>query len=276
VIAAMLGFAQAEHGPLARVGSAPLPGAPMRPPGEGLAAGERPSAAAIPLAGGEDIGVLIAFDVERSTAPAQRIVLSAEATLQRLAHSPLPLRPLFEPLWERGLLIEAAGTPCWEGDLAVLEAVEVIARGEALQELPAERIQSVSRGCQVLIDTGLGMQPFASDCRQIARSIRRSVGAEHTRVLTFADCPKTGVMTENYSDAEYAAPENGAMVVALSDLCRGGPRGAIREAEPEDWLAVVRAIRDAGSSLAWISTENYSPKREPGFLRPALGGQTQG
>jgi beta-lactamase class A len=41
-------------------------------------------------------------------------------------------------------------------------------------------------------------------------------------------------------------------------------------------VEVFRQIGEGRFSLAWISTENYSPKREPGFLRPALGGQTQG
>jgi hypothetical protein len=75
------------------------------------------------------------------------------------------------------------------------------------------------------------------------------VGAEHTRVLTFVDCPTDGVLDEQYNDEAYEPPENGAIVLALSDLCAGGPASAIRRATPRDWLRVARMVRDAGSVL---------------------------
>lgn len=73
---------------------------------------------------------------------------------------------MFNALWERGVLLEAAGTPRPEGELAIVEAVQLIARGEVWRDLPFEMVQSVSKGCQILVDTGLGMQPFAGDARQ--------------------------------------------------------------------------------------------------------------
>jgi hypothetical protein len=259
-IAAMLGLTQSTEMPQSRSDDQ---GSEITP-GLNKGAGESASGGAVAAASRPDqlegIGELVTSDVERSRAPAQRIVPAAAVEPERLK-SPLPLRPLLDPLWERGILIEAAGTPSSEGGLVVLEAVERIARGEPLLELPRERIQSVSKGCQLLIDTGLGMQPFAGDCRQVTHSFRRAVGAEHTVVLTFVDCPTNGVMTANYVDHQYGAPENGAIVVALTDLCRGGPRSAIREAEPQDWLEVAKTIRDVGSSLVVLNP--YPPERWP-------------
>src|SRR5215469_14428386 len=209
----------------------------------------------------KQVGELIEFDMQRSTAAAQPIVLDNGTPSPSSSALPYQLSPLFDPLWERGILLEAAGMPCAEGDLAVLEAVKLFATGEPLQKLPAERIQSVSKGCQVLIDAGLGMQPFVRDVRQILSSIRKAVGAERTHVLRFVDCPTTGVMSENYHDVLYAPPDNGAMVLAVSDLCNGGPRSAIREAAPEDWLTFAKCVRDAGSSLVVLNP--YSPDRWP-------------
>ena len=122
----------------------------------------------------------------------------------------------------------------------------------------------MSKGCQILIDVGIGMQPFVGDTRQMVRAMRKVVGAEHVRVLTFVDCPSRGVLSEAYKDEAYRAPDNGAIVVAVSDLCGGGPHAAIREAEPESWLVVVRQVRDAGSTLVVLNP--YPPDRWPARL----------
>ena len=143
--------------------------------------------------------------------------------------------------------------PNAQGEIDIVEAVNLIAGGAPLLEIPALKIRSVSKGCQVLIDFGVGMRPFAADTHRLVTSIRKAVGTDHTHVFTFIDCPTTGVMNEKYGDASYAPPDNGAVVLALTDLCAGGPRGAIREAAAEDWLTVARAIRDAGSALVVLN-----------------------
>jgi hypothetical protein len=203
--------------------------------------------------GNQDIGELIEFDFERTTAPAQSLPQAPAPAPEPQRTTPPLLQPLLDPLWERGILIEAIGTPVAEGDIALLEAVELIARGEPLRDIPREMMQSVSKGCQVLIDTGAGMRPFARDTRQFAGAVRKAVGAYHTRVLTFVDSPLCGVLTETYDDEAYAPPENGALVLAVSDLCRGGPGSAIRHAEPADWLKLARIVRDAGSALVVLN-----------------------
>jgi hypothetical protein len=212
----------------------------------------------------EDIGELVAFDLERSTSPPESIVLDA-ALPESPASAPPSSRPLLDPLWQRGILIESAGTLDAAGDVAILEAVDLFARGAPLLDLPAVKIRGVSKGCQVLVDAGLGMQPFASDTGQIVGALRKAVGSEHTRVLTFIDCPTMGVMTESFGDTHYTPPDNGAMVIALTDICSGGPRSAIREAEPEDWLTVAKRIRDAGSDLLILNP--YLPDRWPARVR---------
>ena len=261
-IANMLGFHQGERDVPARLDRVEEDRPLAIRLVEGVALGDRaPAAAEVPHYDG--IGDLIEYELERSTSPAEQIELELGSTIHsgRPVTSPLPFHPLFESLWERGILIEAAGMPGSEGELAVLRAVELIARGIALRELPVEKVQSVSKGCQVLMDTGFGMAPFARDGIQIVRSLRKAVGTRHTQVLTFVDCPTVRVMTEAYEEERYAAPENGAMVLAISDLCQGGPRSAIREAEPEDWLTLAKWVHDAGSLLVVLNP--YPPDRWP-------------
>lgn len=100
-----------------------------------------------------DMSAMLEFEIERSIAPPENIppeVTVDEPEFSRL----LPLSPLFHALWQRGILLAVAGTPKLEGQLAVVEAVELIARGEAWHDLPEEKNQSVSKGCQVLVDSG--------------------------------------------------------------------------------------------------------------------------
>jgi len=201
----------------------------------------------------QNIGELIDFDFERTTAPARPLPQEPAPTPEPRRVVPPLLQPLLDPLWERGILIEVVGTPVAEGDIALLKAVELIARAEPLRDVPREKVQCVSKGCQVLIDTGAGMRPFARDTRQLAGAVRKVVGAYHTRVLSFVDSPLRGVLTETYDEETYAPPENGALVLAVSDLCRGGPGSAIRQAEPADWLKLARIVRDAGSALVVLN-----------------------
>jgi hypothetical protein len=208
-----------------------------------------------------DIGALIEFDLERTTAPALSLPQAPASVPESRRVIPPFLQPLLDPLWERGVLIEAVGTPQAEGAFAVLEAVELIARAEPMHSFPREKVQSVSKGCQVLIDMGIGMRPFTRDAWQLVSAVRKAVGAYHTRVLTVVDSPLDGVLTETNDDEPYAPPENGALVLAVTDLCLGGPGSAIRKAEPADWLKFARIVRDAGSMLVVLNP--YPPERWP-------------
>jgi hypothetical protein len=213
----------------------------------------------------EDVGEPIDFDFTQTEAAPDVISLPSKPPQREPeARQILTLQPLLDPLWERGILVEAVATVVREGDIDITATVELIARGRSLQDAPREVIPSVSKGCQLLIDTGVGMQPFLEDTRQLTNSIQRAVGTGHTTVFTFIDCPIIGVLTTTYEDSMYTPPQNGAIVLALSDLCCGGPRGTIRDAKPEEWLLISKQIRDAGSSLVVLNP--YPPDRWPSSL----------
>jgi hypothetical protein len=256
-IAAMLGFTRTVETTAVVAAGGSLPGAAGEMSASARAVGDTALSTAVDTA---DIGALIEFNFERTLSPPLPLPPPGATTAPAVPTPPV-LKPLFDSLWERGILIATAGRPLPEGEIDVLAVVEKIARGEALGSLPREMVQSVTKGCQLLLDNGVGMRPFAADARQLVRSVRRAVGAVHTRVLTFIDCPTTGVLTQNYDEEAYAAPENGAVVLAVSDLCTGGPSGAIRRAPPRDWLKIARTARDAGSALVVLNP--YPPKRWP-------------
>src|SRR5262245_58484805 len=213
----------------------------------------------------DDIGQLIDFEFAHTTADAEEIPESGASQPESSAKAMSTIQPLLDPLWERGILVEAVSTPVRQGDIDIIETVAMIARGRSLQDAPRQVIPSVSKGCHVLIDTGVGMQPFTEDTFQLVTAVRRTVGFAHTSVFTFMDCPTTGVLTETYEDSAYMPPENGCVVLALTDLCRAGPIGAVPEADLSDWLLVARRIRVTGSSLVVLNP--YPPDRWPSELR---------
>lgn len=244
-IASTLGFTRSveESKDAVRPAAAITP--PQSPAATAAKAAETPPSEPVSA----DIGEVVEFELDRQTAPPSPLPPSISPPPEQSRAAALYLQPLLDPLWERGILIEAGGRPLAEGDIDVLAVVEAIARGKPLAEAPREMVQSVSKGCQVLIDNSAGMRPFASDSYELVSALRRAVGAEHTRVLTFVDCPTRGVLNETYDDEPYKPPDNGALVLAVSDLCAGGPGSAIRLAVPRDWLRVARMVRDAGSML---------------------------
>jgi hypothetical protein len=245
---------------------------PQVPPPERRAAASAPQSAAPAVRPAEpasdDIGEPVDFDLDRRPADPMPLPQAAAPAVERRRLAPLFLKPLLDPLWERGVLIEAVGTRLAEGSIDVPAAVEAIARGTPLTRPPREIVQSVAKGCQVLLDTGVGMRPFGRDARQVVRAVRRAVGAAHTRVFTFVDCPTRGVLNETYNDEPYTPPNNGAAVLAVTDLCSGGPSSAIRQASQRDWLRIERMIRGAGSTLVILNP--YPADSWPAILSTRL------
>jgi len=227
------------------------------------AATRRPDAtAARPVAEpNSPIGELLEFDLDHQPSQSSSLPKSAAPIPERARRVSAVLQPLLDPLWQRGILIESLGKLLPEGEIDVLAAVEAIARCDAMAEVPREHVQSVSKGCQVLIDTSQGMRPFAKDARELVKAVRKAVGGEHTQVLTFANSPLNGVLTESYDDEPYRAPDNGALVLAVSDLGAAGTSGAVRRTPLSEWRATARRIRDAGSQL--IVLNPYAPHTWP-------------
>lgn len=249
-IARLLGFTEEVKLLEAVAGGEGIAPAEPQSPTAGRRDAEKPPPPESPPA---DIGEPVEFDLERREAPPSPIPQATAPQPDRVRASARFLQPLLDPLWERGILIEAVGRRLSEGEIDVFAVVEAIAAGKPLVKAPREMVQSVSKGCQVLIDNGAGMRPFAADTRQVIGAVRRAVGAEHTRVLTFVDCPTQGVLNEAYDEMPYQPPDNGALVLAVTDLAAGGPGSAIRRAVPDDWLAVARMARDAGSMLVVLN-----------------------
>jgi len=218
----------------------------------------------------ERVGVvenLIPFRMERTTYSASRPI-PPPLPIQRVTAIPLTLAPLFHPGWERCLLSESIHTERDEGGIHIERATEAIARLQPLVRPPRERVRTTSRGCQLLIDIGIGMRPYARDTEVMIKSMKRVAGKQRVHVLRFVDSPINGVIDENGRDVPYTPPDTASVVLALTDAYCGGPLSALRSGVAKDWLATAAIAHDANSKLVILNP--YKPERWIPALRRKL------
>jgi hypothetical protein len=172
--------------------------------------------------------------------------------------------PLFEPRWTVGIILAALATGV-PGRPDLTRAVDVMARGGTLGALPSVPRPSLRRGAQVLIDRGVGMQPFRDDQESFTAALRRALGTERTEVLYFEDCPSRDVGAPGAPDwTAYRPPGGGVPVVLLSDLGLGFADG---QARPREWRALLDEVRASGSPC--IAFVPYPADHVPRLLSDA-------
>jgi hypothetical protein len=185
------------------------------------------------------------------------------------AHNPAPL---FRPQWTRAILGASLSVrrPIGPPDLA--RAVEVIARGEALQVVPRQPIMTFARGVQALIDVGENMQPFWQDRAVLRRDLKRIVGDGSLEILQFMSSPrKTRRDDRSRAWLDYETrfpPQLDACVLIVSDFGIGGGLGLARGASPYSWAMLARRLARSGHRV--VGFVPYPPARWPSFLSRAI------
>jgi len=227
------------------------------------------------------------------TVPAWRVEavpLQSERS-EHIEFAPTP-EPLFVSRWTRAILGAICSTPSEDGPFDIDTLVERLARCEAIAELPRDRVATLRRGIQLLVDHGQSMMPFMRDVEELSRRIAQVVGRDRTQVAHFSAFPEDGAGPGGPSTwrKPYLPPPAGTPVVLITELgqARGG---AIRDAaSDEDWLAFgaklaaagcvaiaivplplvrVRSLAKAFRILSWDTTTTISQAR-----RAAAGDQS--
>lgn len=251
-VAGLMGFEV-----IPRPSAAPMPAA--SPP---LPRGELPSVPASPP-----------LPPREAPPPRPRRRLRLEATLP-LKEAPLPVGdalftappadPLFEPRWERDLVVAAAGVDAPDGPLDVEPLVADLAQLRAPTRLPRRPRPSLRGGAQLLIDRGDALDPFREDVQRLRQALADWVGPEKVEVLFYDDLPSRGVGHQPPSfDLPYrpwrpAAP--GSPVVVLA-----GPVGA---GLAQQWRAFAGAVGAAG--CPWVVLSPWAARWWPPALRELL------
>jgi hypothetical protein len=183
-----------------------------------------------------------------------------------------PPAPLFRPQWTRAILSASLSVrrPIGPPDLA--RAVETIARGEALQDVPCEPIMTFARGVQALIDVGESMQPFWQDRAVLRRDLKRIVGDGSLDILQCGGSPrKTRRDDRSRAWLDYETrfpPQLDACVLIVSDFGLGGGFGLALGASPYTWAMLARRLARSGHRV--VGFVPYPPARWPSFLSRAI------
>ena len=217
------------------------------------------------------MALLTPFDLERlpQTEPSRPKPAAEWSGWGQPSGEPLPHQPLLLPDWTRGILNEAVAT--WQalGAPDLQSAVDILARGEALDHFPCVAAPTLAQGCQVLSDVSTGMTPFARDSWHLIQTLRAVVGRERVEVLYFEDCPIHGVEAEPDLDfKQYIPPTRGRPVLLISDLGIANPPFSLRRATPRDWLELHLRLKEAGCPV--VALVPYPPSRWPQALAHVL------
>lgn len=161
-----------------------------------------------------------------------------------------PIEPLFPPLVTRAILSRLAATPAARGEVDVSSLVATIARGRPLTTLPRCSVLTLSKGLDLLIDEGRGMEPFASDVSTLIDGLARAVGHHRLNIRTFRSCPSTGVMDiETAAMIRYGPPSARTPVLVVSDLGLSEQRAGRKPNAEADWLNFAGQVRSWGNPL---------------------------
>jgi hypothetical protein len=178
-----------------------------------------------------------------------------------------------EPLLAPGRAgpILAATVETWDlnGPVDVDHLVETVSLARPVLRLPRQGLASLVRGVQLLVDTGLGMEPYARDQQEVVSEVRRVVGRSGVTELRFRNCPTRGAGTgPSWTWRSYRPPAPGTPVLALTDLGIGGPRIFVERSQPWEWRALAHLLARRGSPL--VAFVPYPAGRFPSGLARSM------
>jgi len=141
--------------------------------------------------------------------------------------APPPFQGLFPRRRARALLGLVGARRRPEGDLDAALAVDLLARGEPLLDIPRLWVQTTQGGIELALDTGPGMEAYRRDVDRLPGQLRSVLGPDGFAVRWFQDCPVGGAgvfLPEALDPTPYRLPPPGTLIVAVTTF---GSHGAL-------------------------------------------------
>jgi hypothetical protein len=140
--------------------------------------------------------------------------------------APPPLQGLFPRQRARALLALVGARSRPDGDVDAARAVEVLARGEPLMDIPRLWVETTRGGLQLALDIGPGMEAYRRDVERLPEQLRSVLGPDGLELRWFQDCPMGGagvLVPEALYPTPYCLPPPGTLIVAVTTFgARGG------------------------------------------------------
>ncbi|MEV8433643.1 hypothetical protein PGH47_33830 [Streptomyces sp. HUAS 31] len=173
----------------------------------------------------------------------------------------LPHQPLLAPRSAAAVTQAAAARRAPGREVDIPAVVAALSLGRPLLRLPARPEPTLRFGVQLLVDWGVGMQPFHRDAQELVRQVRATVGRGLTEVLHFEDCPSRGAgPADGRVWPSYAPPAPGTPVLLVTDLSIGRHAPATRRAGRREWEQWVSTVRRTNRLVAFVP---YPRRRWP-------------
>lgn len=176
-----------------------------------------------------------------------------------------PVENLFPETRVRGILREMAMVPTARGRINVETAVNLVASGKPLCELPEEILSGMPPAVHWLFDTAPSMLPFSRDKQQLAHTAPRLLGNERTHIADFIGDPKKGVRLRRKVRWEsFHWPARKSAVVVVSDLGIRDPAG-LKSLTARAWETFLEEAESKEINVVLLNP--YMPDRWPEFAR---------
>ena len=176
---------------------------------------------------------------------------------------PQPRPGLLPPGRARALLSHLGGRLRPDGDFDAVRAIQLLATGRPLVDLPRLWVETTRGGTELLLDIGAGMQPFRSDLDQLPAQLSDVVGQQNLETRWFEDCPAGGrgvYLTGKLEPQQYRLPPAGTLIVTVTTfgVCGGrpAPSSVIRR-----WQGFAAAAARAAAPL--IALTPWPAERRP-------------
>jgi hypothetical protein len=229
--------------------------------GEASSAPGRPTA--VPTAG-DDLRVRN----EGRVPPVPPAWAQAADTLRLAAAVASEPSPLLSPATTRALLAALVCGESASGPLDIERAIEILARGQALAEIPRLCLPTLRYGVQILVDRAAALLPYREDQQRVVADLRLLLPPDRVQVLRFAGNPLLAGPSTPHTWRVYVPPAAGTTVLVLSDLglCRGED---LFEAAPvADWIDFAGRVRRAGARVTALVP--YETRSWPAILRSRM------
>jgi hypothetical protein len=141
--------------------------------------------------------------------------------------APPPFQGLFPRRRARALLGLVGARRRPEGDLDAAQAIDLVARGKPLLDIPRLWVQTTRGGIQLALDTGPGMEAYQRDVDRLPDQLSSVLGPDGLEIRWFQDCPIGGVgvlLPEALDPTPYRLPPAGTLIVAVTTF---GAHGAL-------------------------------------------------
>jgi hypothetical protein len=141
--------------------------------------------------------------------------------------APPPFQGLFPRRRARALLGLVGARRQPEGDLDAALAIDLLARGEPLLNIPRLWVQTTRGGIELVLDTGPGMEAYRRDVNRLPGQLKSVIGPDGLEIRWFQDCPAGGAgvfLPEALDPTPYRLPPAGTLIVAVTTF---GAHGAL-------------------------------------------------